>query len=94
MTSPVVRSPVVPIEETSAGAVAGDDVSAPVVVPLTHGALATSGGRRRFVRVAGRRYSHLIDPRTARPVDHVRSATVEMDEYKETAVSFGFEKRF
>lgn len=39
-------------------------------------AVATSGGYRRGVEIAGRWYSHLVDPRTGRPVDHVRSATV------------------
>ncbi len=39
-------------------------------------AVATSGGYRRGVEIAGRWYSHLVDPRTSRPVDHVRSATV------------------
>lgn len=39
-------------------------------------AVATSGGYRRGVEIGGRWYSHLIDPRTGRPVDHVRSATV------------------
>jgi thiamine biosynthesis lipoprotein ApbE len=39
-------------------------------------AVATSGGYRRGGEIAGRWYSHLIDPRTGRPVDHVRSATV------------------
>ncbi len=50
-------------------------------LPLTHlvtrdRAIATSGGYRRGVEIAGRHYSHLIDPRTALTVDHVRSATV------------------
>ena len=49
--------------------------------PLAHlavrdRAIATSGGYRRGVEIAGRWYSHLVDPRTGRPVDHVRSATV------------------
>lgn len=39
-------------------------------------AVATSGGYRRGVEIGGRWYSHLIDPRTGRPVEHVRSATV------------------
>jgi hypothetical protein len=39
-------------------------------------AVATSGGYRRGVEIAGRWYSHLVDPRTGRPVDHVLSATV------------------
>lgn len=37
--------------------------------------LATSGSARRGVEIAGRWYSHVIDPRTARPVDAVPSAT-------------------
>lgn len=50
-------------------------------LPLAHlvardRAIATSGGYRRGVELAGRHLSHLVDPRTARPVDHIRSATV------------------
>jgi FAD:protein FMN transferase len=33
-------------------------------------ALATSGSYRNFFRDGGRRFAHLIDPRTAEPVDH------------------------
>ncbi len=39
-------------------------------------AVATSGGYRRGFTVAGRRYSHLIDPRTGQPVEHVSAVTV------------------
>ncbi len=39
-------------------------------------AMATSGNYRRYLTVAGRRYSHLVDPRTALPVDDIASATV------------------
>ncbi|MBP6824429.1 MAG: DUF2271 domain-containing protein [Acidobacteria bacterium] len=39
-------------------------------------AVATSGNYRRGVEINGRWYSHLVDPRTARPVDQVISATV------------------
>jgi thiamine biosynthesis lipoprotein ApbE len=39
-------------------------------------AVATSGNYRRGYEIAGRRYSHIVDPRTAAPVDHVLSATV------------------
>lgn len=38
--------------------------------------LATSGSSRRGFRVGGVWYGHVIDPRTARPVDHVASASV------------------
>jgi len=43
---------------------------------VSAGALATSGGAFRGFTVAGRRCSHLVDPRTARPADGVRSASV------------------
>ena len=40
-------------------------------------AIATSGSYRRGFDIAGRHYSHIIDPRTARPADEIISATVE-----------------
>ena len=45
-------------------------------IAVRNRAVATSGGYRRGVEIAGRWYSHLVDPRTGRPVEHVRSATV------------------
>ena len=39
-------------------------------------AVATSGNYRRGLTINGHWYSHLVDPRTAQPVDHVISATV------------------
>ena len=39
-------------------------------------AVATSGSYGRSLSVAGTNVNHIIDPRTARPVDHVISATV------------------
>ncbi len=45
-------------------------------VELSNEALATSGGARRWWTIAGERYSKVLDPRTAQPVDHVASATV------------------
>lgn len=46
-------------------------------VALTDAAVATSGDYRKFFIVDGRRYSHVIDPRTGWPVDHgVASVTV------------------
>jgi thiamine biosynthesis lipoprotein len=50
-------------------------------VPLVHlqirdRAVATSGGYRRGFDIAGRHYSHIVDPRTGWPAGHVLSATV------------------
>lgn len=38
--------------------------------------VATSGNYRRGYDIGGRHYSHILDPATGQPVDHVRSATV------------------
>lgn len=45
-------------------------------VQLSNAALATSGGVHRGFLVGGRRFSHVIDPRTGWPVDHSAAATV------------------
>ena len=43
---------------------------------LAEGAVTTSGGYERFVEIEGRRYSHLVDPRTGWPVDGLPSVSV------------------
>ena len=53
---------------------AGDSVLATVL--LHDGSLATSGATRQFVELAGRRYSHIIDPRTGWPVEGMLQVTV------------------
>lgn len=51
--------------------------SAPVArVLVRNRAVATSGSYRRGVQIGGRWYSHIVDPRTGQPVDHIISATV------------------
>jgi thiamine biosynthesis lipoprotein len=40
------------------------------IVPLTKMGMATSGDYRNFFEIDGRRYCHIIDPRTGRPVSH------------------------
>jgi thiamine biosynthesis lipoprotein len=39
-------------------------------VDLTDAAIATSGDYRNFFADGGQRYSHSIDPRTGKPVEH------------------------
>ncbi|MFO1063898.1 MAG: DUF2271 domain-containing protein [Pirellulales bacterium] len=58
-----------------------DNLAAPTtaVIELHDRALATSSGAFRGVTINGKKYSHLIDPRTARPVDQVLSVTVTAD---------------
>jgi thiamine biosynthesis lipoprotein len=55
-----------------------DSRSVYTTVPLRDQAMATSGDYRKFFTAPdGTRYSHLIDPRTGRPVDHhLASVTV------------------
>ena len=43
---------------------------------LDNVAVSTSGSQKQFFRHEGRRYSHLIDPRTGQPAEGVLTATV------------------
>ncbi|CAG0959158.1 FAD:protein FMN transferase [Burkholderiales bacterium] len=45
-------------------------------VALREGALATSGDYERYFEVNGRRYCHLLDPRSGWPVEHLQAASV------------------
>ncbi len=38
-------------------------------IDIGRGALATSGDARRYVMWMGKRYGHILDPRTGRPVE-------------------------
>ena len=45
-------------------------------IPVSHGALATSGDYERYFDLDGRRYCHILDPRSGMPVSHWRSISV------------------
>jgi len=45
-------------------------------IALDEGAVCTSGNYRRFTTIQGKRYSHIVDPRTGRPAEAAPSVTV------------------
>ena len=45
-------------------------------IPVSGGALATSGDYERYFDLDGQRYCHVLDPRSGRPVQYWRSVTV------------------
>lgn len=46
------------------------------IVQLDNMSITTSGGYRHYFMHEGRRYSHTIDPRTGRPVEHTLASVV------------------
>jgi thiamine biosynthesis lipoprotein len=57
-----------------------DEREMEAAVPLVNAAMATAGGSRHFFEYQRKRYSHIIDPATGRPVEHtLASVTVAAD---------------
>jgi thiamine biosynthesis lipoprotein len=50
------------------------------VISLSGWALATSGDYRNYYEIDGVRYSHMIDPRTGRPITHNLASVSVVDE--------------
>ena len=77
-----IERPPVPATDSppSARIAAPEDATGPglqKVLPFSDGSLATSGDYRNYWERDGVRYSHTIDPRTGRPVEHaLASASV------------------
>ena len=55
------------------------------VLSLDSGAVATSGNYRNYFEIGGQRFSHTIDPRTGRPVEHSLVLATVVDDTAMTA---------
>ena len=71
------------------------------IVALENRAIATSGTTEDFFEQDGRHYSHIIDPKTARPVEHapiavsvVADTTTEADAWATALVVLGPERGY
>ena len=47
---------------------------------LDHKAIASSGGYERFIDIDGKRFTHIIDPRTGWPVEGLAAVSVVADQ--------------
>jgi thiamine biosynthesis lipoprotein len=71
------------------------------VIELQGGAITTSGNYRKFIQNGSKKLSHLIDPKTGRPIENkMISVTVKTkdamsaDGYDNVLIGLGIEKSF
>lgn len=68
------------------------------VIPLREAAVSTSGNYENFFIVDGKRYSHIMDPRTGLPVENIAACSViaptcmESDAWATALVVYGAER--
>ncbi|AWB68716.1 thiamine biosynthesis protein ApbE [Saccharobesus litoralis] len=56
---------------------AKDNNPSPVAnIPMTHGGLASSGDYQRYIELQGKKYSHVLNPRTGWPVSGLAAVSV------------------
>jgi thiamine biosynthesis lipoprotein len=71
-----------------------------IAIPLRDAALSTSGNYENYFIVQGRRYSHILDPRTGFPVQGIAACTViretcmESDAWATASFVYGAERSF
>jgi FAD:protein FMN transferase len=46
------------------------------ILPVANVAVVSSGDYERYITIKGKRYSHILDPRTGWPVEHTQSVTL------------------
>mgnify|MGYP003966797365 CR=1 FL=1 len=68
---------------------------------LTNQSMATSGNYRNYFEKAGKRYSHIINPKTGRPINHstasvsvVHSSCMTADAWATGLLAMGYEKGY
>jgi len=74
------------VENPVAGASASPALRVP---PSTTTAVITSGSYRHYLEADGRRFSHIIDPRTGWPVEHGLLSVTVVAEDAATAAAWG-----
>ena len=87
------------IEQASENSLEGSVIQK--VLPMSGGAITTSGNYRKFIQNGSKKLSHLMDPKTGRPIDNeMISVTVRAkdamsaDGYDNVLIGMGIEKAF